>query len=204
MSKYILFTLLFSVSFLSCKKTTQVVTDTVQKNNKNTVSNHSTSSKIDSIYLKNLEPWKEYNIFNNFIKRYEKISPNESFDNIDELKELTIALEDSLNIPHLKTPAFKSRLHVLENEVLRLDDMEKITALTSSEINLQIDKIFLIFSSINSKINTVYNQKKFESELNIEDLFTMDKKELIEVDKPSKKKKPEDIKNKKSKKKNIN
>ena len=191
------------MSFLSCKKTTQVVTETVQQSDKNTVSNHSISSKVDSVYLKNINPWKEYNAFNDFIKRYEKISPYESFDNINELKELTIALEDSLNIPHLKTPAFKSRLHVLENEVLRLDDMEGIPALTSSEINSQIDKIFLIFSSVNSKINTVYNQKKFESELNIEDLFTMDKKELIEIDKPSKKKKPEE-KKKKPKKRNIN
>ncbi len=182
------------MSFLSCKKTTQVVTETVQQNDKNTVSNHSISSKVDSVYLKNINPWKEYNSFNDFIKRYEKISPYESFDNINELKELTIALEDSLNIPHLKTPAFKSRLHVLENEVLRLDDMEGISALTSSEINSQIDKIFLIFSSVNSKINTVYNQKKFESELNIEDLFTMDKKELIEIDKPSKMKKPQEKK----------
>jgi len=114
-------------------------------------------------------------------------------------------LEDSLNIDLFKTRSFKSRLHVLENEVMRLEDMSNIQAITTQEVNLQIDKIFLVFTSLNDKINTAFNQEKFEKDIDLGDFFTMDKKELIEDEKLPKKKTKKKTKTdrKKSKRKKI-
>jgi len=121
MRKYFFFFFLSFLCFLSCKKKVEAETITeVKKSDKSSLVTHKISSKVNTPSLEKITAWKEYAVFNDFIKRYEKISPDEAFDNISELRELTFALEDSLNIDLFKTPAFKSRLHVLENEVLRL------------------------------------------------------------------------------------
>ena len=41
-------------------------------------------------------------------------------------------------------------------------DLTLIPAITSQEVNLQINKTIAAFSSVNSKINTVYSKKRFE------------------------------------------
>lgn len=193
MRKYFwLYTLLLG-SLYCCKKSTQKVVENIKKSDNNITINHKAASKVNSSSLKKITPWKEYAAFNDFIKRFEKTTPDEAFDNVSELKELTFALEDSLNINSFKNNAFKSRLHVLENEVMRLDDMQDISAITAKEVNLQIDKIFLVFSSLNQKINTVFNQQNFEQQLDSNVLFTMDTKELLEP------KRPKEIKNRKLK-----
>lgn len=195
MCKYFLFISLTFFCFLSCKKDKEAVAIEIKKSDKNISVKHKISSKVNTASLKRIESWKEYTAFEIFIKRFEKISPDEAFDNVKELKELTIALEDSLTIKSFKKSSFKSRLHVLENEVLRLNDMSNISAITSKEVNLQIDKIFLVFSSLNDKINTVFDQEKHEEEINLDNFFTMDKKELIEPEK-SKKREKKDAKKK--------
>ena len=189
MSKYFLFISLSLLCLMSCKESTQIdsVKD-LKKSDRNIIVHHKKSSTITPSSLKKIETWQAYTAFNDFIKRFEKTSPDEAFDNVAELKELTLALEDSLNIVSFKNSAFKSRLHVLKNEVMRLEDMEDIPAITSKEVNLQVDKIFLVFTSLNNKINTVFNQEKFEKDIDLGDFFTMDKKELLEPKKPVKNK----------------
>ena len=179
-SYYFLFFILLSLC-ISCKNTSpNGTTEVIKQNDKNTVVTHKTFSKVNPNSLKKITTWKEYKAFNEFIARFEKTSPDEAFDNVIELKELTLALEDSLNIELFKKPSFKSRLHVIENEVLRLDDMANIPAITSEEVNHQIDKIFLVFGSLNDKINTSFEQERYEKEIKLDIFFTMDKKELIE------------------------
>lgn len=180
MNNSFLFLILVVFCSLSCETNTQTTTASVKKNDKNTIVNHKPFSTVNTVSLKKIKPWKEYQLFDNFIKRFEKISPEEAFDNIFELKELTVALEDSLNIEIFKTNSFKSRLHVLENEVLRLDDMATIPAITTKEVNAQIDKLFLVYGSLNDKINTAFSQEKYEKEINLDNFFTMEKKELME------------------------
>lgn len=190
MYKVFLFCFLILIGLSGCKKTTQTVTTEIKKNDNNKITTHKTYGIANVTSLKQIELWKEYTVFNEFFKRFEKISPTEAFDNITELKELTVALEDSLNIKTFKTPSFKSRLHVLENEVLRLTDMAVIPAITSKEVNAQIDKVFLVFGSLNDKINTALNQEKFEKEIHLDNFFTMDTKELVEKKEPRKLKIP--------------
>lgn len=180
MSKYILFLALPFILFLSCKKNAQITTTVINQNDKNIIVNHKTYTEVNKASLKKIASWKEYKNFDTFIKRFEKTSPEEAFDNVNELKDLTLALEDSLNIELFKTPSFKSRLHVIENEVLRLDDMASIAAITPKEVNTQIDKLFLVFGSLNDKINTTFNQEQYEKEITLDNFFTMDKDELIE------------------------
>ena len=178
------FGVLFAISacFFSCKKSTQTpTTDTTYTGDKNIAVKHKTYAQVSASSLEKITDWKEYSAFNDFITRFENTSPEEAFDNVTELKELTLALEDSLRIMPFKTRSFKSRLHVLENEVLRLHDMRNIPAITSTEVNNQIAKIFLVYGSLNDKINTVFNQQKHEEGINLDDFFTMDEKELLEA-----------------------
>lgn len=197
MNKYVFLFILSSFCFLSCKKSTQNTNHEIKKSDKNIVVKHKTPPKVNNASLKKIEPWKEYTNFKEFIKRFENISPSEAFDNTNELKELTIALEDSLNIPLFKSHSFKSRLHVLNNEVLRLDDMSNISAITSKQVNAQIDKIFLVVGSLNDKINTAFDQEKYEKQINLDDFFTAHKEEH-----ESKKATKKDITTKQKKKKN--
>ena len=106
------------------------------------------------------------------LNRFEKISPNEALNNALNLKDLAKDLKDSLKIKNFKISSFEARLNVLLNEALRLADMTKIPAIKAEEVNNQVAKILLIFSSLNEKINTVYIQEKFEDEINVEDLNT--------------------------------
>ena len=196
MNKYFFYIILIVFCFSNCTKNTETSSTKVKKSDNNIVVKHKTYTTVNASSLRKITTWKEYQLLDEFIKRYEKTSPDEAFDNINELKELTLALEDSLTIKTFKTPSFKSRLHVLENEVLRLQDMANIPAITPKEVNNQIDKIFLIYGSLNDKINTAFNQEKFEKDINLDDFFSMDEKELIEEKKTVKRKPKQDIKKK--------
>ena len=99
-------------------------------------------------------------------------------------------MKDSLAIKSLKTPAFKSRMNVLENEILRLLDMNEIPAITAKEVNAQIDKMFLVFGSLNDKINTVYDQEKFNKEINLDDFFVLERDSIAKLNKNKKVEKP--------------
>jgi hypothetical protein len=48
-------------------------------------------------------------------------------------------------------PYFKDKLNILHYETLNLADLKLIPAITSDEVNLQVDKTILAFSSVNSK-----------------------------------------------------
>lgn len=171
--KFFFYTIL--VLFLcSCKKDIKKEVQTIKKNNKSIIVKHKNPPSINKVSSNKISSWKAYGNFKEFLERFEETSPNDAFGNVKELKDLTTALKDSLTIKKFKTPAFKARLNVLENEVLRLDDMANITAITSNEVNLQIDKIFLVFGSLNQKINTLYNHERFEKEIDLDIFFKND------------------------------
>jgi uncharacterized membrane protein len=77
-------------------------------------------------------------------------------------------MKDSIRPKELINSSFRTRVNVLENEALRLKDMTFINAVTSKEINLQVDKIMAAFSATNSKINTVYSQLEVEKEIQLD------------------------------------
>ncbi|PHN99967.1 hypothetical protein CSC82_31270 [Rhodobacteraceae bacterium 4F10] len=132
---------------------------------------HTDYSKINEKYIDKIKPWKEYFIVEDFLQELQNTTPTEALNNALELKTLTKQFKDSLNIESLKTPAFKARINVFENETLRLADMTFIPSISANQVNSQVEKIMMLFSSVNDKINTVYTKKKFDSEINLDSLF---------------------------------
>lgn len=181
MLKYISILFLFLL-FLSCSQKTKETEKNEEKSEMSIVKKHSTPSKLNSISSSKVKDWEEYNQLSSFLDRFANTSPNEALGNALELKKLSKMMKDSIRIEDFKTSAFKARLNVFENETLRLADMTYIPAITAKEVNDQIDKIFLIFSSLNAKINTTYNQKRFDEDINLESFFKLDSTEKRETD----------------------
>lgn len=138
---------------------------------KNSIQKHAEISPVKKTFLNNITNWPAYRNVHELLKRYEQISPNEALNNALELKDLTQTLKDSIGPKILQIPSFQARLNVLHNESLRLADMTYISAITAEEINAQVAKILVVFSSVNEKINTVFTQKKFDDEIKINAVF---------------------------------
>jgi hypothetical protein len=155
----------------ACKNKDTQKDTLVQKTGMDAAVKHFKKTQLDEASTKKIKKWKEYFIVNDFILQFKNTTPTEVLNNALELKTLTKQLKDSLNIETLKTPAFKARMNVFENEVLRLADMTYIPSITSSEINKQTTKIFALFGSMNSKINTVYAKKRFDKAIKLDSLF---------------------------------
>jgi len=175
-----LFFLLIIFCF-GCKKSIQTPTETTHQSDINIAVNHKPYAKLETTSHEMIKGWKEYYNIDELLKSYENVSPEEAFGNVMELKDMAKALKDSLNIEILKTPAFKSRLNVFENEVLRLTDMADIPAIKSVEVNGQIDKVYLLFGSINNKINTVNSKKRFDDEINLDDFFKLERDSIAKL-----------------------
>ena len=171
--RYILFVLFsFLLIASSCKKKDTQKDAPVQKTGMDAVVKHSKYTRLDEASSKEIKEWKTYFTAEKFIQQLENTSPTEALNNALELKTLTKQLKDSLTIKTLKTPAFKARTNVFENEVLRLVDMTYIPAITSKEINIQVKKVLELFGSMNHKINTVYAKKRFDKAIKLDSLFS--------------------------------
>ena len=66
------------------------------------------------------------------------------------------------------------RRYVLRNEALRLKDMTLIPAIQPNQVNEQVDKIIMVFNSYTQKVNTIYNKKKFDEEIDLDAIFQKD------------------------------
>lgn len=168
----------FFLLILSCEKATQQEKVIAKKPEMSIISKHKRGFPLKQLSAKKVKDWKEYNELNNFLERFENTSPNEALSNALELKKITKRLKDSIRITDFKTDAFKARINVLENETLRLADMTYIPAITAKEINAQIDKIFLVFGSVNAKINTIFNKKRLDEDFNLENFLKLDSSEI--------------------------
>jgi len=188
--KQIIYILLIFTLF-SCIPDRKDDTTTLKDDNssKNIFVKHANFVTVKPVFIKEIENWTEYRNANLFLQKYQNISPNDALNNALELQELTANLRDSIDVEILKNPSFQARVNVLHNEVLRLSDMTFISAIKAEEVNTQVEKIGTIFSSINDKINTVFTQKKFEDEIDVDDFFIgLDSTKLnIDIRKPPKK-----------------
>ncbi len=184
-----LFVVVISISFFACSK--EVKTKEDQKKTVSKMSlivEHKKSVDVSMLAKKEIESWKEYSELKVFLSRFHKISPNEALNVAIELKDLTKTMTDSLKIKDLKVNALKARVNVFKNEVLRLVDMTLIPAIKDHEVNNQIDKVLLIFSSLNEKINTIYSKKEFDKEVDLENFFELKKEDKEEKSKLKKSK----------------
>ncbi len=159
---------------IQCKKKEKPVDERPIKPSMNTPVKHKGVSPLSDLSEQGINNWTDFYDVNDFLKRFKNTSPTEALTNAIELKDLTKTLKDSISLNDLQTPSFKARLNVLENETLRLADMTTIPAITSKEVNDQIDKILLVFDSMIKKINTIYSKKKFDEEIDLDDFFKVD------------------------------
>ncbi|CAA0162648.1 Probable lipoprotein precursor [Tenacibaculum maritimum] len=164
----------FIIILYACKKEKKSEIQDPKKSEMSIAKTHVTKTSLNSEAVKKTKGWKEYKSLNEFIIRFKNTSPNDALNNALELKILVKNLKDSIRISELKTPAFRARLNILENEALRLVDMTYITAITADQVNQQVDKIFSLYGSINSKINTIYIKKHFDDDLDLVILNSMD------------------------------
>jgi len=205
---YIFFS--FLLVFYSCKKesktdeTNQAVRDTIAFNK--TKNATKINIKLTREAKKALENWKEYQIFDDFISQYSSISNSEALSNATELSELATHLRDSVLDSRLNTHAVKTRLNILQNECLRLKDMENISAIKPKEVSAKVTDILKAYAALNNKFISVYEINKLQNELELDPDF---EKILLEsaidtTKKPFKekmKKNPKTTKKKRSKRK---
>ncbi|WP_347173409.1 hypothetical protein [Polaribacter uvawellassae] len=168
--KYILsmriFFILFFLIFLSCKENTSTDQESrVQKSDMNIVQKHNAALDLETVSKNKIANWKEYQSVTKNLKQFSSISANEALNNALKLSEIVKNLKDSIRPKELLNLSFRTRINVLENEVLRLKDMTFIPAITADEVNTQVNKIIAAFSATNSKINTIYSQLEVEEDI---------------------------------------
>ena len=102
-----------------------------------------------------IENWQEYQAVAEFILKFDKTSTKEALLNSNQFYELTTFLKDSIRIKNFKKSSVKVRLNVLNNEALRLFDMDSIPSITNKEVIQEVNKIANAFNALNIKINNV-------------------------------------------------
>jgi hypothetical protein len=181
--------LFLSVILFSCSNNKKVTLKVSQERPKLSMAKqHISIESVKPIYEKEVENWQELKNVNLFINKFEKVSPNEALSNALELRDLVQSLKDSIKPEIFNNPPFETRVDVLHNEVLRLADLTFIPAITSEEVNLQIDKTIAAFSSVNSKINSTLAKKRFEDAIDIDvklDFLGIDSTKMDSVSKKS-------------------
>ena len=160
-----LFLSLFLFSCGNNKKET--IKNTQEKPKRSVVTKHIGLKNVSPDFKNKIESWQDLQTVNLFIKKFENISPNEALINALELRDLVASLKDNEIPESCDIPSFHARINVLHNETLRLADLTLIPAITSQEVNLQVNKTIAAFSSVNSKINTIYSKKRFEDAINV-------------------------------------
>lgn len=148
------------------------------------------ANKLGAILIpsakKELEQWKEYQDLDEFVLSYYNTSTIDALNNAVMLDSLVKATKDTIRIELLDKANVLARFNVLHNETLRLADMSTIPSITEEEVNEEVTKILELYSALNSKINTVYEDRELQESLEF------DTETPVELDKDQ-----EDINNKK-------
>ncbi len=117
-----------------------------------------------------IKEWDEYFTLSEYVREnFSRVSSTFALEMSNELVDLSKSLRDSLHIKELTNRSMFARLNVFYSEVLRLQDMSEISALNSEEVFEQIEKIGMVYNSINMKINAIYLQKSFDSNVNFDE-----------------------------------
>lgn len=144
---------------------------------------HQIQIDIKTSNEKEIANWEYYTAVRTFLQKFKNATPNEALGNALELSSLVKALKDSAKPEIFRTRSLNARVNLLDNEALRLSDMTKISAIKVEEVNAQIDKVLNAFSSLNSKINTVYLQQNLANDMTFSDFepVPIERKEEIPV-----------------------
>ena len=166
MKKYFFYT--FLLLFLSCKENTQKNVLVKKQPAMSIIQKHVAKVVIDPLIEKEISSWKSYIEIDEKLMLFKNISANEALNNALDLAKITKDLKNGIDLKVLKTQSFKTRINVLENEVLRLKDMTFITAITAKEVHEQVQKIMDAFDATKSKINAVFTKLRIDKEIEIQ------------------------------------
>lgn len=168
-----LFPFLFAILFLtfSCNrgKRTQANEETIDSLviNSFRITNTISETLIPSA-KKELANWEGYNKLDDFIISYYSISVSDALVNAEKLTELVRSVKDTITVSKLEKPNVIARFNVLHNETLRLADMATIPSISDEEVSEQVHQILEVFSSVNSKINTIYKAQDLQNALDVD------------------------------------
>ncbi|RUA10845.1 MAG: hypothetical protein DSY82_04320 [Flavobacteriia bacterium] len=112
-----------------------------------------------------VKDWGEYQKIDEFLRNNQNTNAEETLFNAEELARLAQELKDSIRIETFKTPDYRIRLNVINNEALRLKDMSTIPNLSANEVLSEYQKIFEAFNALNSKLNNKVSKEKINKEL---------------------------------------
>jgi len=169
------FFLVFCVFIISCKKKQDVkkVVEQIPAESLalfNETSTYSFDEMLKPKTNENVKGWDEYANLSKFLeKNFTTISPSLALEMSKELADLSKTMNDSLRIKELNNKGMFARLNVFYSEALRLQDMSDISSIQPSEVKEQVEKIILVYNSINLKINSVYLQKSFDENVDFDE-----------------------------------
>ncbi len=186
---------------VSCQNKKATQNTVVERSELSVAQKHEKINDLTPKSQKKIDDWLEYESLKNFLDRFNSISPNEALNNSKELNDLVKSLRDSVTPKFLESDAFKARVNLLLNESMRLYDMSSISSIKATEVNAQVEKLLLAFSSINSKINTIVKQADLDDEVNDPKFSTEFKRtdSIPSESEPPKVIKPQELKRKQKK-----
>lgn len=186
---------------VSCQNKKATQNTVVERSELSVAQKHEKINDLTPKSQKKIDDWLEYESLKNFLDRFNSISPNEALNNSKELNDLVKSLRDSVTPKFLESDAFKARVNLLLNESMRLYDMSSISSIKATEVNAQVEKLLLAFSSINSKINTIVKQADLDNEVNDPKFSTEFKRtdSIPSESEPPKVIKPQELKRKQKK-----
>lgn len=158
---------------VSCKKDVKVehveneVDSTIVIVNSKRIVNQLGETLVPSA-KRDLKNWKEYQDLDEFILKFYSITRREALNSAKELSELSTYLKDTIRIEKLKTDDVYARLNVFQSETLRLADMAEIPSITDEEVKIEVTQVLALFSSLNSKINTIYVAEELQRRLDVD------------------------------------
>lgn len=167
------FVFFFIVFLLSCKndslidsKETVLVDDIFINNIEDKKHLISTNRvKLHSEARKVIENWQEYHSVSEFMPKFHNTSVKGALINSMQFYELSAHLKDSIRVKHFDNPSFKIRLNVLNNQALRLFDMDSIPNITNKEVIKEVNNIINAYNSINIKINNMVKRNILTKDL---------------------------------------
>lgn len=124
---------------------------------------------------KETENWIEYKTLDDFLINYYAISKSKALLNAKELVTLVKQLKDTIRVEKLNKPSVLARINTLENEVLRLEDMATISAITFNEVAEEVKTILTVYEAFKAKINTIYKAEALQEALDIDTEKTIPK-----------------------------
>ncbi len=166
--------------------------DTIFKISLKKVRLHSKAKKV-------VEDWQEYLAVSEFIPKFYNTSTKEALFNAIEFYKLTSYLKDSTQIKRFTKPSIKTRINVLNNEALRLFDMDSIPSITNKEVIHETENIINAFNALNIKINNAVKKELLSKDL-AEFNHLFEKKDTLEIKPVQQTKKQKKLKLEKRKK----